>query len=152
MRKETVTQGIRIGCTILLPMLIHEDLTRRIIHSFYETYNELGHGFVESVYERALAIALEDMGISVERQRPLNVHFRGHLIGAFRADLVVDDAVLLELKAARALDSYHKAQLINALKATNLEVGLLLNFGPRAEFKRVVCSNHAPTQETQAAI
>ncbi len=130
-------------------MLIHEELTHRIIHLFYETYNELGHGFLESVYERALAIALEDMGISVERQRPLSVHFRGHLIGAFRADIVVADAVLLELKAARSLDSAHKAQLINALKATDLEVGLLLNFGPRAEFKRVVCSNSPPPPKKQ---
>ncbi len=123
-------------------MLINEDLTQHIIHSFYEIYNELGYGFLESVYERALAIALEDMGISVERQRPLSVHFRGHLIGTFRADLVVADAVLLELKAVRTLDVPHKAQLLNALRATDLEVGLLLNFGPRPEFKRVVCSHH----------
>ena len=128
-------------------MPIHEDLTRRIIHSFYETYNELGHGFLESVYERALAIALDDVGIFVERQRPLSVHFRGHLIGAYRADIVVADAVLLELKAARSLDLSHKAQLINALKATDLEVGLLLNFGPRAEFKRVVYSHSTPTHK-----
>ena len=148
---ETVTQESE-GATIFLAMLIHEDLTRRIIHSFYETYNELGYGFLESVYERALAIALEDTGISVERQRPLSVHFRGHLIGAFRADLVVGDAVLLELKAARALDSSHKAQLINALKATDLEVGLLLNFGPRAEFKRVVYSNNTPTHNKKTGV
>ena len=130
-------------------MLINEDLTQHIIHSFYEIYNELGYGFLESVYERALAIALEDMGISVERQRPLSVHFRGHLIGTFRADLVVADGVLLELKAVRTLDVSHKAQLLNALRATDLEVGLLLNFGPRAEFKRAVCSNRTPTPKTK---
>ena len=97
-----VALGVRIGGTILLPMLIHEDLTRLIIHSFHETYNELGHGFLETVYERALAIALEDTGISVERQRPLSVHFRRHLIGAFRADLVVGDAVLLVTKGRKS--------------------------------------------------
>ena len=123
-------------------MLIQEDLTQQIIHSFYQVYNELGYGFVESVYERALAIVMAEGARSVERQRSIKVHFRGHLVGTFRADLVVADAVLLELKAVRALEASHKAQLLNALKATDLEVGLLLNFGPRPEFKRVVCSHH----------
>ena len=124
-------------------MLIHEDLTQQIIQVFYDVYNELGHGFVESVYERAFAIAMGEAGLSVERQRSISVHFRGRLVGTFRADLVVANAVLLELKAASNIVPSHQAQLVNALKATDLMVGLLFNFGPRPQFKRLVSTNEA---------
>ena len=102
--------------------------------------NELGDGFLESVYENALYIVLTGYVLCVERQKGINVFFRGTIIGDFKTDLIVDKKVIIELKAVRALDSAHEAQLINYLKATNIEVGLLLNFGRKPEFKRPVCA------------
>lgn len=121
--------------------LIHRDLTEKIIGIFFEIYNELGHGFLESVYEEALARALSEAGLLVQRQLELPVWFRGVNIGDFRADLVVDEKVLLEVKAARTLESVHEAQLLNYLRCSEIEVGLLLNFGPRAQFRRFVFEN-----------
>jgi len=103
--------------------------------------NELGDGFLESVYENALYIVLTGYGLCVEKQKNISVFFRGTRIGDFKADLIVDKKVIIELKAVRALDSAHEAQLINYLKATNIEVGLLLNFGRKPEFKRFVYDN-----------
>lgn len=120
---------------------LHSDLTQTIIGTFYEVYNELGHGFLESVYERSLAIALRANGFEVFEQVDIPVHFRGDLVGDFVADLLVNGRVLLELKAAKAIDQAHVAQLLNYLKATDVEVGLLLNFGPKPEFKRLVFGN-----------
>jgi len=119
----------------------HKELTEKIIGVFYEVYNELGHGFLESVYEDAMAVALPQAGLKVERQVPLRVTFRGALIGDFRADLLVEKSVLLELKASRDIDPAHEAQLLNYLRATEVEVGLLFNFGPKAQFKRLVFEN-----------
>ncbi|MBX7062447.1 MAG: GxxExxY protein [Pyrinomonadaceae bacterium] len=119
----------------------HFDLTEKIIGTFYDVYNELGYGFLESVYERSLAIALRANGLEVLEQVAIPVHFRGNLVGDFAADLLVNGIVLLELKAARAIDQAHVAQLLNYLKATDVEVGLLLNFGPKPEFKRLVFGN-----------
>jgi GxxExxY protein len=108
---------------------------------FYEVYNELGCGFLESVYEKAMAIALGAAGLRVSRQVGIEVWFRGQSVGDFRADEIVEDAVLLELKAARAIEPSHEAQLLNYLRATELEVGLILNFGPKPEFRRLVFAN-----------
>lgn len=108
---------------------------------FYEVYNELGHGFLESVYHRSLVLALESAGLKVCSRVGIPVWFRGHQVGHFEADVLVENCVLLELKAARSLDSSHHAQLMNYLKATDIEVGLLLNFGERPEFKRVIFDN-----------
>jgi len=119
----------------------HKETTDIILKSFYEVYNELGDGFLESVYENALYIVLTGYGLCVERQKGINVFFRGTIIGDFKTDLIVDKKVIIELKAIRALDSAHEAQLINYLKATNIEVGLLLNFGRKPEFKRFVYDN-----------
>jgi len=119
----------------------HRELTEKIIGVFYEVYNELGHGFLESVYEEAMAVALPQAGLKVERQVPLRVTFRGVVVGDFRADLLVESAVLLELKASRDIDPAHEAQLLNYLRATEIEVGLLLNFGPKPQFKRLVFEN-----------
>jgi GxxExxY protein len=119
----------------------HQELTRKIIGVFYEVYNELGHGFLESVYEAAMLIASREAGLKAETQVPIAVYFRGNRVGDFRADLMVENAVLLELKAARALDSSHEAQLLNYLRATQIEVGLLLNFGIKPEFKRLAFDN-----------
>ncbi|MBW2003676.1 MAG: GxxExxY protein [Deltaproteobacteria bacterium] len=119
----------------------HKEITDIILKSFYEVYNELGDGFLESVYENALYIVLTEYGLYVERQKDISVFFRGTIIGNFKADLIVDQKVIVELKAVRTLDSAHEAQLINYLKATNIEVGLLLNFGRKPEFKRFVYDN-----------
>jgi GxxExxY protein len=121
--------------------LIHRELTRRIIGVFYEVYSELGYGFLESVYESALGMALSVAGLQVERQVPLKVRFRDCVVGSFRVDLLVERAVIVALKAVRTLESAHEAQLLNLLRASNIEVGLLLNFGPKPRVKRLVFSN-----------
>jgi GxxExxY protein len=119
-------------------MLLHKELTGKIIGVFYDVYNELGHGFLESGYQRAMFVALEAAGHKVQQQHPIPVFFRGVRVGEFFADLLVDDLVLLELKVARAIDRSHEAQLLHYLKATNSEVGLLLNFGDRPQFRRLL--------------
>jgi GxxExxY protein len=121
--------------------LKHYELTEKIIGVFYDVYNELGHGFLESVYEHALALALTQAGMRVERQVAVSVWFRSQQIGDFRADALVDGKVLLELKAARVIDQAHEKQLLNYLRATNIEVGLLLNFGVQPQFRRLVYEN-----------
>jgi GxxExxY protein len=119
----------------------HKDITDKIIRVFYEVYNELGHGFLESVYERSLEIALDSLDLKVCRQIQIPVWFRGKPVGDFTADMLIENSVLLELKAARALDTSHHAQLLNYLRATEIEVGLLLNFGLKPEFKRLIFDN-----------
>jgi GxxExxY protein len=121
--------------------LKHHELTEKITGVFFDVYNELGHGFLESVYEQALAIALTDAGIKVQEQLPLAVWFRTHRVGDFKADMLADDKVLLELKAARTIDLAHEEQLLNYLRASDIEVGLLRNFGNKPEFKRLVFEN-----------
>ena len=121
--------------------LKHGLITDQILRVFYDVYNELGHGFLESVYQRALVIALESAGLKASSRVDIPVWFRGFQVGNFVGDVLVENCVLLELKAARMLDSSHRAQLMNYLRATEIEVGLLLNFGERPEFKRVVFDN-----------
>ncbi len=121
--------------------LKHGDLTDKILGVFYEVYNELGHGFLESVYQGATALALTQAGLRVERNIPLPVWFRGEKMGDFFADLIVERAVILELKAASGIDPAHEAQLLHYLQSTEIEVGLLLNFGPKPQFKRLVFEN-----------
>lgn len=121
--------------------LKHRELTDKIIGVFYEVYNELGHGFLEAVYEQAMAIALSEACLRVDRQFPLKVTFRGQVIGDYRADLIAEGAVILELKAGSGIDPTHEAQLLHYLRATEIEVGLLLNFGPKPQFKRFVFEN-----------
>lgn len=118
--------------------LKHEAVTDQVLAAFYEVYRELGHGFLESVYEAALEIVLTQKGLRVRRQVPIPVYFRGFLIGEYRADMFIEDCVVVELKAAKAIDPAHQAQLLNYLKATRVEVGLILNFGAKPEFKRMV--------------
>lgn len=119
----------------------HEELTRKIIGVFYDVYNELGNGFLESVYRKAMMIALNQAGLSAEEEKPLTVWFRSHAVGKFEPDIIVEDKVILELKGCRALDPGHEAQLLNYLRATDIEIGFLLNFGPKPEFKRMVFDN-----------
>jgi GxxExxY protein len=121
--------------------LKHRELTERIIGVFYEVYNELGHGFLESVYEGATLIALAQSGLRAERQAAVPVWFRGQAIGDFRADLIVEKAVILELKAASGIDPAHEAQPLHYLRSTGIEVGLLLNFGLKPQFKRLIFEN-----------
>jgi GxxExxY protein len=121
--------------------LKHKELTETIIGVFYEVYNELGHGFLESVYERAFEVALASKGLEVLRQIDVPVWFRGQKVGDFVADVLVNKSVLLELKATRTLDSAHEAQMLNYLRATEIEVGLLFNFGIKPEFRRLVFEN-----------
>jgi GxxExxY protein len=119
----------------------HRELTSKVIGVFYDVYNELGHGFLESVYERSFEIAIRSFGIKVVRKIDIEVSFRGQQVGVFEADMLVNDLLLIELKAVRALDSSHEAQLLNYLRATQIEIGLLLNFGLKPEFKRFVFDN-----------
>jgi GxxExxY protein len=123
------------------PELIHAGITGPLLDAFFEVYRELGYGFLERVYANALAIAARDRGLEIRQQVPIRVHYKGLLIGEYAADLVANGLVITELKAARALADEHQAQLLNYLRATPYEVGLLLNFGPKAEFKRMVFEN-----------
>jgi GxxExxY protein len=119
----------------------YETLTEKIIGCFYTVYNRLGYGFLERVYENALLIELRKQGLKAESQVPIHVYYEGQVVGEFFADIVVEDKVVLELKAARRLTVEHEAQLLNELNATEYEVGLLLNFGPKAEVKRKIYDN-----------
>ena len=121
--------------------LKHADLTDKIIGVFYDVYNELGYGFLESVYEESLVIALRETGLSVDRQVPVPVWFRQQKVGEFRADILVEESVLLELKCARTLEPAHEAQLLHYLKSTQIEIGLLLNFGTKPQFRRLLFDN-----------
>jgi GxxExxY protein len=121
--------------------LKYAELTEKIIGIFYDVYNELGYGFLESVYEESLVIALREAGYGVERQLAIPVWFRGHEVGLFRGDVVVECSVLLELKSTRTLEYAHEAQLLHYLKSTEIEVGLLLNFGSRPQFRRLLFDN-----------
>jgi len=129
----------------------HEELTSRVIGVFFDVYNELGFGFIESVYREAMLIALRAAGLNAEKEVPINVYFRGQLVGRFFADIVVEGSLLLELKSARAVEPVHEAQLLNELRATEAEVGLLLNFGPKPEFKRMVFDNERKRSRGLAA-
>ena len=121
--------------------MLHADITDKIIKAFYKVNNTLGFGFLEKVYENAIAIELRKMGCQVSRQKNIKVYYEHEEVGDYYADLLVDDRVIVELKAAESLCEDHEAQLINYLKATKIEVGLLLNFGKKAEFKRKIFTN-----------
>lgn len=119
----------------------HEELTRAIIGCAFEVLNELGAGFLESVYEKALLVALRQKGIKAVAQQPIKVMFKGECVGDFYADIFVEESVIVELKAAKALAPEHQAQIINYLNATGIEIGLLINFGnPKLEYHRLVRS------------
>lgn len=122
--------------------LKYTQLTDQIIGVFYDVYNELGWGYLESVYENALILALAAKGLSARQQVSIPVSFRGHIVGTFAADILVESTVILELKAVKAIEDAHRAQLMNYLRATEIEIGLLLNFGQRPEFKRLVLDNN----------
>jgi GxxExxY protein len=120
---------------------LHSDITEKVLGIFFEVYNELGGGFLESVYQQALRIALIQAGLRVMSEIAIPVWFRGEIVGNFRADLIVNDCVLLELKAVGAFDREHEGQILHYLRATDFEIGLLFNFGPRPQFKRFILEN-----------
>ncbi len=119
----------------------HSHLTETIIKGFYTVYNALGYGFLEKVYANALALELRALGLDVVQEQRITVYYHEAQIGEYAADLVVNDAVIVELKAVKTLLEEHEAQLLNYLKATPYEVGLLLNFGPKPEVKRKAFDN-----------
>jgi GxxExxY protein len=121
--------------------LRHAETTRLLIQAFYQVYNALGYGFLERVYQNSMAIAARKLGLRIDPQVPIRIHFEGELVGEYVADLLADNAVLVELKAVREIAEEHEAQLLNYLKATPYEVGLLLNFGPNPEVKRKILDN-----------
>ena len=116
----------------------HSELTSAIINAFYQVYNTLGYGFLEKVYENALAHELRKRGFYVIQQAPIKVYYDGVIVGEYYADLLVNGLVIVELKAAEAIAPEHEAQLLNYLKATDIEVGLLLNFGPEPQIRRKI--------------
>ena len=121
--------------------LLHGDVTAQIIGAFFDVYNELGHGFAELVYHRAVVVALTERGIRTETERTLTIRYHGVVVGEYRADLIVDGKVVVECKVAPKIVQSHETQLLNYLKATNLKIGLILNFGPDATFRRMLLSS-----------
>ena len=129
--------------------LKHSDITSKILHAFFKkVYHRLGYGFLEKVYENSMAIELRSMGLKVEQQAKINVYYEGAIVGEYLADLLVEDVVIVELKAAPRILIEHEAQLLNYLRATPYEVGLLLNFGPKADFRRKAFDNERKTSMT----
>ena len=119
----------------------HSELSEIIIGVFYDVYNELGFGFLESVYRKSFALALAPKCATVKEEVPITVYFRGSNVGDFKADLVVNDLILIELKTAETLVHAHEAQVLNYLRATQLEVALLFNFGPKPQVRRLLFDN-----------
>ena len=119
----------------------YSDITELVIKAFYNVYNKLGYGFLEKVYEKALAIECKKLGLNCLFQCPIEVFYDNEVVGLYIADMIVNRFVIVEIKAASAITAEHEVQLINYLKATEIEVGLLLNFGKKPEFKRKVFSS-----------
>jgi GxxExxY protein len=120
----------------------HEELTEKIIKVFYQVYTELGYGFLERVYQNALYLALKQENLEVEPQRKVKVWFRGFEVGEYFPDLIVNECIIIELKVVEYLVEAHEAQLLNYLRGTEMEVGLLFNFGKKPEIRRKVYDNH----------
>lgn len=130
-------------------ILLYEEKTQKIIQAFYKVYNTLGYGFLEKVYHNALLIELKNMGFHCENQFPIRVFYNDYEVGNYYADIIVDNCIVIENKAAEALVEENEYQLINYLKATNIEIGLLLNFGKKPEFKRKIFTNDRKDIEHQ---
>lgn len=119
----------------------HRELTEKIICSSYIVYNKLGIGFLEKVYENALALELKNINLKAVQQKPIKIKYKNNIVGEYIADLVVEDKVIVELKAIKELAKIHEVQLVNYLAATDIEVGLLLNFGDEFQVKRRIFTN-----------
>jgi GxxExxY protein len=122
-------------------VLRHKELTQELINTFYHVYNELGYGFLEKVYQNSMFLELKERGFYVEAQKQIKVYFKGVQVGDYYADLVVDNKIIIELKAAETIAPEHETQLINYLRGTEMELGLLFNFGKKPEFKRKIFDN-----------
>ena len=129
--------------------LLHKDTTDIILKSFYKVYNNLGYGFLEKVYENALLYELRNQGLDCEKQKPIKVYYEQIQVGEYYADIIVNECIILELKAAESIAEEHEFQLINYLKATEIEIGLLLNFGKNPEFKRKIFTNKKKISKNQ---
>ena len=121
--------------------ILHKSITDKILKVYYEVYNELGYGFLEKVYQNAMYFELKSLGYKVEAQKQIRVYYKRQLVGEYYSDLLVEDKVIVELKSTELLMNAHVAQIINYLKGTPIEVGLLLNFGEQPEFKRFIYTN-----------
>jgi GxxExxY protein len=121
--------------------LLYKNITDSILKAYYAVYNQLGYGFLEKVYQNSMYFELKSLGYKVEAQKQIKVYFKNQLVGEYYADLLVEDKVIVELKACELLMNVHVAQLMNYLKATEVEVGLVLNFGEDPEFKRIIYTN-----------
>jgi len=130
-----------IQSTHITMKLLHEEITEKIIKSYFKVYNTLGYGFLEKVYENALAIELRKNGLEVKCQYPISVLYESEIVGDYYADIIVNNIVIIELKAAKEISEENECHLINYLKATNIELGLLMNFGKEAEYRRKVFMN-----------
>ena len=137
----------RKGTKIMQNKYLYSDITDKIIRCFYNVFDELGTGFLESVYVKALIIELKKIGLNIESEKEIKVNYKGIIIGNFRADIVVEDKVIIEIKAISTLKSQHEAQLLNYLKATGIRVGLLVNFGSKLEFKRRIFQQQTNTDK-----
>ena len=129
--------------------LLHKDLTDIILKTFYEVYNELGYGFLEKVYQNSLLIELRNKRINVIPQKKIKVFYKGYEVGEYFADLIVEDKVVLELKAVKYIVEEFENQLLNYLRGTDCEVGLLLNFGKKPEFRRRIYENKRKNRKNQ---
>jgi GxxExxY protein len=130
--------------------ILEKELTGKVIKAFYNVYNKLGYGFLEKVYERAMIIELKKFGIESESQKPISVYYDDEDVGEYFADILIEKRVIIELKAVESIVKKHETQLYNYLKATNVEVGLLMNFGNEAKFKRMVFENKYKKNQYQS--
>ena len=122
-------------------MFLYKELSSKIIRCFYNVYNDLGFGFLEKVYENALLLELRNFKLDCENQKPIKVKYNGIDVGEYFADVIVENKIIVELKASESICVEHELQLINYLKATEIEIGLLLNFGKKPEFRRKIFTN-----------
>ena len=125
--------------------LLHEEITEKIIKSYFKVYNSLGYGFLEKVYENAMAIELRKLGLDVKCQYPISVIYEREIVGVYFADIIVNNLVVIELKSTKEISEENECQLINYLKATQIELGLIMNFGKVAEYKRKIFTNQIKT-------
>jgi GxxExxY protein len=131
--------------------MLFEELTGKVIEAFYNVYNVLGYGFLEKVYEKSMLVELKSLGLKAVAQKEIVVMYKGIHVGQYFADLLIEDKIIVELKAEEKISNIHKIQLLNYLKATDVEVGLLLNFGKNAEFKRIVNSKKYQRESGRSA-
>ncbi len=125
--------------------LLHKEISSPVLKIFYEVYNQLGYGFLEKVYQNSMYLELKAQGFKVEAQKQIKVYYKNQVVGEYYADLIIEDKIIVELKACECLISSHITQLLNYLRCTNIEVGFVLNFGEDPEFKRIIYTNNRKT-------